>query len=108
MNELVTGGWGLDRPADGEAAKIIQDWSSKGYITEGANGVSRDDALAAFADGKSAFVITGTWEQPKVIKGLGADAGFVALGPDRLGHPGHLNTGVGLVPFLDYATPTPF
>lgn len=83
VNDLVTakGGAWTDEPSV-KAAQTIQDWATKGYITKGANGISRDDALADFADGKSAFVITGTWEQPKVIKGLGADGGFVALGPD--------------------------
>lgn len=83
VTDLVTakGGAWTDDPSV-KAAKTIQDWATKGYITKGANGISRDDALADFADGKSAFVITGTWEQPKVIKGLGADGGFVALGPD--------------------------
>ena len=83
VTDLVTakGGAWTDEPSV-RAAQTIQDWADKGYITEGANGISRDDALADFADGKAAFVITGTWEQPKVIKGLGADGGFVALGPD--------------------------
>ncbi len=96
VTDLVTGRSGAwtDEPSV-RAAQTIQDWSTKGYITEGANGISRDDALAAFADGKSAFVITGTWEQPKVIKGLGADAGFVALGPDGSDTP-VTTGGVGL------------
>lgn len=83
VTDLVTakaGAW-TDEPSV-KAAQTIQDWANKGYITAGANGVSRDKALADFSAGKSAFVITGTWEQPKVIKGLGPDGGFVALGPD--------------------------
>ena len=83
VTDLVTGTSGAwTDESSVRAAQTIQDWASKGYITDGANGISRDDALAQFAKGKSAFVITGTWEQPKVIKGLGADGGFVALGPD--------------------------
>ena len=78
-----------------KAAQTIQDWATKGYITDGANGISRDDALAEFGKGKSAFVITGTWEQPKVIKSLGADGGFVALGPDGSDTP-VTTGGVGL------------
>ena len=88
VTDLVTaksGAW-TDEPSV-RAAQTIQDWATKGYITDGANGISRDDALADFADRKSAFVITGTWEQPKVIKGLGADGGFVALGPDGSDSP---------------------
>ena len=96
VTDLVTGRSGAwtDEPSV-KAAQTIQDWATKGYITEGANGISRDDALADFANGKSAFVITGTWEQPKVIKGLGADGGFVALGPDGSDTP-VTTGGVGL------------
>ncbi len=83
VNDLVTGRSGAwtDEPSV-KAAQTIQDWAKQGYLTAGANGISRDDALADFAAGKSAFVITGTWELPKVIKGLGANGGFVALAPD--------------------------
>ncbi|MGI8459672.1 MAG: extracellular solute-binding protein [Propionibacteriaceae bacterium] len=83
VTDLVTGRGGAwtDEPSV-QAAQTIQDWAKQGYLTAGANGISRDDALADFAAGKSAFVITGTWELPKVIKGLGAKGGFVALAPD--------------------------
>ena len=96
VTDLVTGKSGAwtDEPSV-KAAQTIQDWATKGYITEGANGISRDEALAEFGNGKSAFVITGTWEQPKVIKSLGADAGFVALGPDGSDTP-VTTGGVGL------------
>lgn len=88
VTDLVSGKSGAwtDAPSI-KAAQTVQDWASQGFITQGANGISRDDALAAFAAGKSAFVITGTWELPKVIKGLGTGAGFVALGPDGSSTP---------------------
>ena len=83
VNDLVTGKSGAwTDESSVKAAQTIQDWATKGYITDGANGISRDVALADFGKGKSAFLITGTWEQPKVIKSLGPDGGFVALGPD--------------------------
>jgi len=96
VTDLVTGRSGAwtDEPSV-KAAQTIQDWATKGYITEGANGISRDVALAEFGKGNSAFVITGTWEQPKVIKSLGPDGGFVALGPDGSDTP-VTTGGVGL------------
>ncbi len=88
VNDLVTasGGAWTDESSV-KAAQTVQDWATKGYITKGANGISRDDALAEFADGKAAFVITGTWELPKVIDGLGEDGGFTALAPDGSDSP---------------------
>ncbi len=88
VNDLVTakGGAWTDPPSV-KAAEVVQGWADQGFITPGANGISRDDALADFAAGKSAYVITGTWELPKVIKGLGADGGFTALGPDGSNAP---------------------
>ena len=62
VTDLVTaksGAW-TDEPSV-KAAQTNQDWATKGYITDGANGISRDVALAEFGKGKSAFVITGTW-----------------------------------------------
>lgn len=65
-----------------EAATMLTNWVDKGYLTPDANGISRDDALAAFMAGKAAFTITGTWQLQTVTEGLGADAGFLALGPN--------------------------
>ena len=98
VTELVTGRSGAwtDEPSV-KAAQTIQDWATKGYITEGANGISRDVALAEFGKGKAAFVITGTWEQPKVIKSLGAGRRVRRPRTGRVGHSGdHRRGGVGL------------
>ncbi len=35
----------------------------QGYLTPGTNGVSRDDAVAAFGKGGALFTLTGTWMQ---------------------------------------------
>lgn len=88
VNELVTGAGGAwTDDATVEAAKTIQDWSSKGYITEGANGVSRDDALAQFEAGQAAFYIVGTWKQAAISEAMGDDAGFTTLTPKGADSP---------------------
>ena len=82
VNSLVTGqsgAWTDDVSV--KAAQTIQDWSTKGYIPKGANGVSRDDALADFEAGKSAFYVVGTWKQADISGSLGADAGFTTMAP---------------------------
>lgn len=83
VNELVTGqGGAWTDDISVEAATTIQGWAKKGYITQGANGVSRDDALAQFEAGESAFYIVGTWKQADIAASLGDDAGFTTLIPD--------------------------
>lgn len=83
VNALVTGQDGAwTDEVSIEAAATIQDWATKGYIPEGANGVSRDDALAQFQAGESAFYIVGTWKQAAIAESLGADAGFTTLIPE--------------------------
>jgi raffinose/stachyose/melibiose transport system substrate-binding protein len=83
VNKLVTGqGGAWTDDISVEAATTIQDWAKKGYITQGANGVSRDDALAQFEAGESAFYIVGTWKQADIAASLGDDAGFTTLIPD--------------------------
>jgi raffinose/stachyose/melibiose transport system substrate-binding protein len=84
VNDLVNSSKGAWTDADGvEAAKVIQGWQDKGYITDGANGVSRDDAVATFGKGGSAFLITGTWYQATLEAAASAkDIGFTALTPE--------------------------
>lgn len=83
VNDLVTstGGAWTD-PATVAAAGTIQDWVKRGYVTPGADGVSRDAAAADFGAGKAAFMISGTWYQATLEHDLGtAGAGFAALAP---------------------------
>ena len=70
VTELVTGRAGAwtDEPSRRRPPRPSRTGARKGYLTEGANGISRDDALADFGKGRAAFVITGTWEQPKADK----------------------------------------
>ncbi|WZH38224.1 MAG: extracellular solute-binding protein [Microbacterium enclense] len=80
VNDLVAGTSGAwtDAPTV-EAAQDLADWSSKGYLTAGANGISRDDALTSFSSGGALFDINGTWQQQTLATAMGDDVGFVAL-----------------------------
>lgn len=80
VNALVSGESGSwTDPASLQAAQTLADWSTKGYLTEGANGVSRDDALTAFTAGSALFDINGTWQQQTLTTSMGDGVGFVAL-----------------------------
>ncbi|HEV7812068.1 MAG TPA: extracellular solute-binding protein [Leifsonia sp.] len=89
VNDLVTsasGAW--TDPANVQAAKTIQDWQNNGYLTPGANGVSRDAAVASFGKGGAAFLLTGTWYQATLEEALGkSGVGFTALKPDGADTP---------------------
>lgn len=79
-SDLVSGAGGAWTDPDPlQAATIVHDWATRGYLPEGANGVSGDDAVASFAGGEGAFFVSGTWQLATVSQGLGADGGFVAL-----------------------------
>lgn len=83
VNDLVTSAGGAWTDPEGvQAAQTITDWVDKGYVTEGANGISRDDAVNAFGKGKAAFLITGTWYQATLEGAPQAKSiGFTALKP---------------------------
>jgi raffinose/stachyose/melibiose transport system substrate-binding protein len=62
-----------------QAAQRISDWATKGYLTPGANGVSRDDAITDFTKGNALFLITGTWKAQPFQQAMGDDVGFTTL-----------------------------
>jgi raffinose/stachyose/melibiose transport system substrate-binding protein len=80
VTDLVSGQSGAwtDEPSL-KAAQQIADWSSKGYLTPGTNGVSRDDAIAEFGRGGALFTLTGTWMQQPLQDALGDKVGFTTL-----------------------------
>ncbi|KAA0099519.1 extracellular solute-binding protein [Mycolicibacterium sp. P1-18] len=80
VDELVSGQGGAwtDDPSL-KAAQQIAEWSKQGYLTPGTNGVSRDDAVAAFGKGGALFTLTGTWLQQTMQDDLGPNVGFQTL-----------------------------
>jgi raffinose/stachyose/melibiose transport system substrate-binding protein len=89
VNDLITsksGAWTDEQEI--QAAQVITDWVNKGYVTPGANGVSRDQAVASFGNGEAAFLITGTWYQATLEAASAAkDIGFTALVPNGAATP---------------------
>ncbi|MFT4044430.1 MAG: extracellular solute-binding protein [Gordonia sp. (in: high G+C Gram-positive bacteria)] len=96
VSKLVAGQGGAwtDTPTV-QAAQHIADWASKGYLTQGANGVSRDDALSTFIKGDALFTITGTWRQQPLQTAMGSNVGFTVLNSLADGKPSTLG-GQGL------------
>lgn len=80
VQNLVSGqGGAWTDPASLKAAQQIAEWSTKGYLTPGTNGVSRDDAIAGFGKGDALFTLTGTWMQQPLNDALGDGVGFTTL-----------------------------
>jgi raffinose/stachyose/melibiose transport system substrate-binding protein len=83
VNDLATGrsgAWTDD--VNVQAAEVVQSWAEQGYLTEGANGITRDEALASFEAGSAAFTISGSWLQAQFTASMGASAGFTTLVPE--------------------------
>ncbi|MFE4469845.1 extracellular solute-binding protein [Leifsonia sp. NPDC056824] len=83
VNDLVSGSSGSWTDSNAvKAASVVQGWQKAGYITPGANGVSRDAAVAAFGKGGAAFLVTGTWYLATLADAAASkDIGFTALKP---------------------------
>lgn len=70
-----------------DAAATMRDWSSEGYYLPSANGTGDADAAAKFAEGSSAYLITGSWNANAFQESLGDDVGFFLLPMDDAGSP---------------------
>ncbi|MFI6935383.1 ABC transporter substrate-binding protein [Streptomyces sp. NPDC050287] len=68
-------------PEAEKAAATLLRWVDKGYVTPKVNGVSDNDATAAFAKGEGVFRISGNWAAAAVAKGLGENAGYFTMPP---------------------------
>ncbi|WGW11443.1 extracellular solute-binding protein [Saxibacter everestensis] len=85
-------GPGFETDQTTSAAQTLASWAKDGYIPESANGLGYDDAAKQFADGKGAYLITGTWELPEVEPTLGDKLGFMPP-PAKDGAAGPVTTG---------------
>lgn len=104
---LVTGAKGAwTDKAPVEAATILADWASKGYLTPESGGVAPDAARDAFTSGQAAFYISGTWNAGPVAEKLGTDGGFFVLAPDGTTDPTSTG-GIGLAWSISTASKHP-
>lgn len=91
-----TGGRGFDNAPTRAAARTLADWHRRGYLPEGANGTGYDDAAKKFADGKGAFLLTGTWELADLKRPMGHRLGFMPPPPTKRGATPVTTGGQGL------------
>jgi raffinose/stachyose/melibiose transport system substrate-binding protein len=92
--DLVTSAGGAwTDPAPLQAAQVVAGWAKAGYLTPGANGISKDTASKNFGKGQGVFHFDGTWRLDEMQTALGKNVGFVALAgksgkPETLGGEG--------------------
>jgi raffinose/stachyose/melibiose transport system substrate-binding protein len=72
-------------PSITEAAQKVLDWNEAGYFLDGFDGISADDAQAAFIAGGGGILLQGSWAAGAVRDGLGENAGFFLMPPSSAG-----------------------
>lgn len=80
-----TGNASWTDPKTVAAARTLQEWAQKGYLTKGANGLGYDDAAKKFASGTGVYLITGTWEAAVLKKPMGDKLGLMLPPPAKAG-----------------------
>jgi raffinose/stachyose/melibiose transport system substrate-binding protein len=80
-----TGNASWTDPKTVAAARTLQEWAQKGYLTKGANGLGYDDAAKKFASGTGVYLITGTWEAAVLKKPMGDKLGLMLPPPAQAG-----------------------
>ncbi|MFE5123692.1 extracellular solute-binding protein [Streptomyces sp. NPDC056669] len=78
-----------------KAATTLRRWADKGYLGSGFNGKSKDQAVASFGQGKSLFLLEGTWQSAALAPKMKKNVGFTALSP-AAGQPPLTQGGEGL------------
>ena len=81
-----------------EASQIMEDWADSGLIDKNANSLSFDDGINRFAEGNSAFFVTGNWALPTMADKMGDNVGFTGFPPKNAGGPARA-TGATTSPF---------
>jgi raffinose/stachyose/melibiose transport system substrate-binding protein len=62
-----------------EATETFQRWVQKGYVAKSANATADPDAQANFAQGKSAFLVTGNWAAAALETQMKGNVGFFPM-----------------------------
>lgn len=89
-----------------QAAETLTSWVKKGFIPDSANATADSDAQARFAQGKSAFLITGNWAAAALEKAMGEDVGFFLM-PSPTGEPKNVASGASVAYAISAKTEHP-
>jgi raffinose/stachyose/melibiose transport system substrate-binding protein len=81
-----------------EATQLMENWADSGLIDRNANSLSFDDGINRFAEGRSAFFVTGNWALPTMADKMGDNVGFAGFPPVQAGGPARA-TGATTSPF---------
>jgi raffinose/stachyose/melibiose transport system substrate-binding protein len=81
-----------------EATQLMENWADSGLIDRNANSLSFDDGINRFAEGNSAFFVTGNWALPTMADKMGDNVGFAGFPPVKAGGPARA-TGATTSPF---------
>ncbi|MEU0568168.1 extracellular solute-binding protein [Nonomuraea sp. NPDC005983] len=85
----------IETPSAQKATQTLTDWVHRGYIPASANATADSDAQAAFAQGRSAFLVTGNWAAAALQKAMGDDVGFFLL-PSTTEQPKNVASGASV------------
>lgn len=99
-------GSSIETDAAAEATETFSRWVDEGYVTEGANATSDDDARAEFADGDSLFLVTGNWAAFELEAEMGDDAGFMLM-PGRTADQAPVASGASVAYAVSSSTEHP-
>jgi ABC-type glycerol-3-phosphate transport system substrate-binding protein len=88
------------------ATQILESWKDRGFIPESASATADTDAQADFAQGKSAFQITGNWAASALEEEMGDDVGFFLM-PTESGEPSTIASGASVPYAISSETENP-
>ncbi|MEJ7837608.1 MAG: extracellular solute-binding protein [Thermomicrobiales bacterium] len=88
----------FDDPTMVEAATKLVEWKDNGFLIDGFEGLTADDAAALFQTGEGALMLQGSWQAPAVKTDLAENAGFFLMPPVEAGGK-VLNVGGVAIPY---------
>lgn len=74
-----TSGSTIETEGATDAMSKMVEWVGKGYIPADHNATASSDAQATFANGGSAFLVTGNWAASAIEKDMGDNVGFMLM-----------------------------
>ncbi|MGH8242031.1 MAG: ABC transporter substrate-binding protein [Steroidobacteraceae bacterium] len=97
INGIVFGDRSVQWTAPGfvDSARKLAQWSASGYIAEGTNSMSPEDAIARFARGAGVFLPAGSWNAAELSAAMGDGVAFFLMPPVRKGDPRRATGSVG-------------